>query len=200
MRRVLTNLIDNAIAAIRERAAARGRAGARAAWSVRTLHDAPLGTVRIEFEDDGVGIRPEDRRRIFEPYFSTKDHGTGLGLAIVSRIVADHHGYVRVHANRPRGRPLHRGAAPAKLVGEAGAAVNRILIVDDEASIRRSLAGILSDEGFSPAEAPDGEAALAELRGESPPDLVLLDIAMPGPRRRRDPRGDAAHLAGACRW
>jgi two-component system, NtrC family, nitrogen regulation response regulator NtrX len=58
--------------------------------------------------------------------------------------------------------------------------VSRILIVDDEASIRRSLAGILSDEGFSPAEAAEGEAALAELRGEKPPDLVLLDIAMPG--------------------
>jgi two-component system nitrogen regulation response regulator NtrX len=58
--------------------------------------------------------------------------------------------------------------------------VSRILIVDDEASIRRSLAGILSDEGFSPCEAAEGEAALAELRGEKPPDLVLLDIAMPG--------------------
>jgi two-component system nitrogen regulation response regulator NtrX len=58
--------------------------------------------------------------------------------------------------------------------------VSRILIVDDEASIRRSLAGILSDEGFVPAEAAEGEAALAELRGEAPPDLVLLDIAMPG--------------------
>jgi two-component system nitrogen regulation response regulator NtrX len=57
--------------------------------------------------------------------------------------------------------------------------VNRILIVDDEASIRRSLGGILSDEGFEPAEAPDGEAALAQLR-EGAPDLVLRDIAMPG--------------------
>jgi two-component system nitrogen regulation response regulator NtrX len=57
--------------------------------------------------------------------------------------------------------------------------VNRILIVDDEASIRRSLGGILSDEGFEPAEAPDGEAALEKLR-EGAPDLVLLDIAMPG--------------------
>jgi CheY-like chemotaxis protein len=56
--------------------------------------------------------------------------------------------------------------------------VNRILIVDDEASIRRSLGGILSDEGFEPAEAPDGEAALERLR-EGAPDLVLLDIAMP---------------------
>jgi len=58
--------------------------------------------------------------------------------------------------------------------------VSRILIVDDEASIRRSLAGLLSDEGLEPVEAADGEAALALLRGEAPPDLVLLDIAMPG--------------------
>lgn len=67
------------------------------------MHDAPLQTVRLEIADDGAGIRPEDRRRIFEPYFSTKSHGTGLGLAIVSRIVADHRGYIRVHANKPRG-------------------------------------------------------------------------------------------------
>jgi two-component system, NtrC family, nitrogen regulation response regulator NtrX len=55
-----------------------------------------------------------------------------------------------------------------------------VLIVDDEASIRRSLAGILSDEGYRTAEAPDGDAALAEMRGDAMPDAVLLDIAMPG--------------------
>ena len=57
--------------------------------------------------------------------------------------------------------------------------MGRILIVDDEESIRRSLAGILSDEGFSTDGAEDGEKALATVRGD-PPDLVLLDIAMPG--------------------
>ncbi|MCP5071312.1 MAG: ATP-binding protein, partial [bacterium] len=57
----------------------------------------------LEIEDDGVGVRAEDRRRVFEPYYSTKDHGTGLGLAIVSRIVADHHGYIRVHERKPTG-------------------------------------------------------------------------------------------------
>jgi two-component system nitrogen regulation sensor histidine kinase NtrY len=96
MRRVLTNLIDNAIAAI-------GEAGAGGQVEVRTVWDAPLQTARIEIADEGTGIRSEDRRRIFEPYYSTKTHGTGLGLAIVSRIVADHHGYIRVHENRPRG-------------------------------------------------------------------------------------------------
>jgi two-component system nitrogen regulation sensor histidine kinase NtrY len=96
IRRLLTNLLDNACAALADT----GRAGE---VSVRTLHDAPLQAARFEIADNGVGIPPGDRRRIFEPYFSTKAHGTGLGLAIVSRIVADHHGYVRVHANRPHG-------------------------------------------------------------------------------------------------
>ncbi|MGH7287250.1 MAG: ATP-binding protein [Myxococcota bacterium] len=95
-RRLLTNLLDNACAAVADTQ----RPGV---VSVRTLHDAPLQAARVEIADNGVGIPPEDRRRIFEPYFSTKQHGTGLGLAIVSRIVADHHGYVRVHANRPHG-------------------------------------------------------------------------------------------------
>ena len=58
--------------------------------------------------------------------------------------------------------------------------MGRILIVDDEASIRRSLEGILSDEGFQTAAAADGESALLAIDREGPQDLVLLDIAMPG--------------------
>ncbi len=100
IRRVLSNMIDNATAAVVQHAAAGGGIGC---VEVRTVHDSPLQTVRLEIADDGIGIPPEHRRRIFEPYFSTKDHGSGLGLAIVSRIIADHHGYIRVHGNRPRG-------------------------------------------------------------------------------------------------
>lgn len=99
--RLLTNLIDNAIAAVRQRAAE--EPGFAGCVTLRTVYDAPLRAARLEVVDDGVGIRPEDRRRVFEPYFSTKPHGTGLGLAIVSRIVADHRGYVRIHDATPRG-------------------------------------------------------------------------------------------------
>jgi len=113
MRRVLTNLIDNAIAALREGARERAKTGAGegaggsdgeiGTIELRSVHDAPLETVRLEVADDGPGIKPAARRRLFEPYYSTKEGGTGLGLAIVSRIVADHRGYIRVHDNRPRG-------------------------------------------------------------------------------------------------
>jgi len=96
MRRVLTNLIDNAIAAVR-------RSGHGGRVELRSLYDVPLQSVRLEVCDDGDGIRAEDRRRVFEPYFSTTEKGTGLGLAIVSRIVADHRGYIRVQDNEPRG-------------------------------------------------------------------------------------------------
>jgi len=58
--------------------------------------------------------------------------------------------------------------------------LSRILVVDDEDGIRRSLAGILSDEGFDTTAARDGEEALASIASAGLPDLVLLDIAMPG--------------------
>jgi two-component system nitrogen regulation sensor histidine kinase NtrY len=65
--------------------------------------DLASGVVTLEVADNGAGIDPRIRTRIFEPYFSTKMSGTGLGLAIVSAIVTDHHGFVRVRDNKPRG-------------------------------------------------------------------------------------------------
>jgi two-component system nitrogen regulation sensor histidine kinase NtrY len=97
IRRVILNLIDNAVAAIDA-----AGPGARAV-RVSTRLDASVGTIHLQVTDTGAGIRPEDRARLFEPGFSTKRAGSGLGLAIVSRIVSDHSGYVRVGANRPRG-------------------------------------------------------------------------------------------------
>ena len=62
-----------------------------------------MGIVQLEVADDGCGLAPEVRARIFEPYFSTKKDGTGLGLAIVSVIVADHRGFIRIRHNEPKG-------------------------------------------------------------------------------------------------
>ena len=60
-------------------------------------------TVELSVTDTGIGISPEDRERLFLPYFSTKNRGTGLGLAIVHHILQDHGAQIRVEENRPTG-------------------------------------------------------------------------------------------------
>jgi len=99
LKRALVNLIDNAMAA----SAATNGSGERPRIEVRTALERSSGVVTLEVCDNGPGIEPRLRTRIFEPYFSTKPGGGGLGLAIVSAIVADHHGFVRMRDNRPRG-------------------------------------------------------------------------------------------------
>jgi len=93
MKRVMINLIDNAIGAM----------DGRGAIGVTLSYDTILKIVRLELSDTGTGISPEDKIRLFEPYFSTKKTGMGLGLSIVSTIVEDHNGFIRVQDNKPRG-------------------------------------------------------------------------------------------------
>ena len=59
--------------------------------------------MKIEVSDNGKGIPPHHKGRLFEPYFSTKKHGTGLGLVIVNAIINEHNGVIRVQDNKPRG-------------------------------------------------------------------------------------------------
>lgn len=93
IRRAVTNLLDNAAAAL----------GERGSVTITCTHGEASGKARIEVADDGPGIPPGDRDRLFEPYFSRREGGTGLGLAIVSAIANDHGGVVRMRDNTPRG-------------------------------------------------------------------------------------------------
>ena len=93
IRRVVINLIDNAVEAMDR----------RGAICIETQHDGGNGVVRVVIADDGPGIPPADRDKLFMPYYSTKRRGSGLGLAIVRRIVAEHGGSIEVGENVPRG-------------------------------------------------------------------------------------------------
>jgi two-component system nitrogen regulation sensor histidine kinase NtrY len=93
IKRALINLLDNAVAAM----------DGKGQVEIATSYDRALTKVCLEVADDGHGLPPEVRARIFEPYFSTKQDGTGLGLSIVSAIVEDHRGYIRVRPNEPKG-------------------------------------------------------------------------------------------------
>ena len=95
MKRVVVNLIDNAAEALEQ--------SLRKEIWVRSTLAPDRDVVEITIEDSGPGITPEAKERLFLPYFSTKRSGTGLGLAIVNRIIAEHHGAIRVEENFPTG-------------------------------------------------------------------------------------------------
>ena len=99
LKRAMVNLLDNAVAAV----TAISHNGAGPLIEVRSHRRPDNSIVTLEVADNGPGIDPRLRTRIFEPYYSSKKGGTGLGLAIVSAVVTDHHGFVRVIDNPPRG-------------------------------------------------------------------------------------------------
>jgi two-component system, NtrC family, nitrogen regulation sensor histidine kinase NtrY len=99
MKRALVNLLDNAVSAV----TTIGHNGTGPKIEVSSHQRPDNSIVTLEVADNGPGIDPRLRTRIFEPYYSGKKGGTGLGLAIVSAVVTDHHGFVRVTDNRPRG-------------------------------------------------------------------------------------------------
>ena len=93
-KRVVVNLVDNAAEAMQDSL-------------VKVLYVATHAvndiTLELVVADSGAGISPQDKEKLFLPYFSTKGRGTGLGLAIVNHILNDHHAQIRVEDNQPLG-------------------------------------------------------------------------------------------------
>lgn len=93
-KRVVVNLVDNAAEAMQDSLVRR--------ISIATSAAGP-DTVELVVADTGCGVTPEDKEKLFLPYFSTKGRGTGLGLAIVNHILAEHGAQIRVEDNLPAG-------------------------------------------------------------------------------------------------
>jgi two-component system nitrogen regulation sensor histidine kinase NtrY len=94
IRRVFINLFDNALDALDDH---------EGLIEISTHWDHETKRVKIDFSDNGMGINPQDRDKLFLPHFTTKKRGTGLGLAIVTRIITDHNGVIQVRSNEPKG-------------------------------------------------------------------------------------------------
>jgi CheY-like chemotaxis protein len=175
LREVLTNLILNAVDALPQGGDIRIASRERAGW------------VEIIVADTGVGMSDSVRRRIFEPFFSTKGpSGTGLGLAMVYGIVSRHGGEILVETAEGAGSTftirLPVGRVPAAVpprVPMAGSDPVRVLVIDDEPFVRDTLGEILRQQHHQVVVANDGVSGLARFR-ESRFDLVMTDLAMPG--------------------
>ncbi len=158
---------------------------------------APGRYVRVTITDSGVGIAPDILPRIFDPYFSTKKTGGGLGLATVYSIVKRHQGHIEVQSAPGRGTtftlwlPAAEPApsAPPIAMAAAGAAAPpappaRVLLMDDEETIRLLGTRLLERMGMQAIAVPDGAAAVNEFararESGHPFDLLILDLTVPG--------------------
>ena len=157
---------------------------------LRTRNDGPHALL-LEVEDSGVGMSPETLHQAMAPFYTTKQATTisGLGLAIVYGTVRSHRGTIDLQSEPGRGT-LVRLRFPAPIAsltevpfpqasGGAGAG-KRILVVDDDPLILESTSGMLESLEHTATTAASGEEALALIEQGFRPDLVLLDVHMPG--------------------
>ena len=197
----MLNLITNAAEAIGD---AHGQIKVRTATEVLS-EDAPpdrfvgqgmkAGRYAVlEVADSGSGIRPEVMARMFEPFFTTKFSGRGLGLAAMVGILKAHHGGFEIDSEVDRGTrfrifvPVGRPAPmenprPSGGGGDRGAGrvSHRILLVDDEPSVRDTTRRMLEALGHEVRVASDGTEALALLEAHAEEITVLItDLTMPG--------------------
>jgi PAS domain S-box-containing protein len=198
IREVILNLILNALDAMPQGGALafRGRmVEASPGREEEEVPPAPSTTrpagrsaswVELAISDTGIGMSEEIRQRIFDPFFTTKGvQGTGLGLSVAYGIMERHGGSIDVRSAPEAGTTflLRFQAAAAEVRAPAGPvspppAPRRILLIDDDLAVRKTLSELLRAVGHAVVEAEGGVAGLKCL-GTERVDLVLTDLGMP---------------------
>jgi PAS domain S-box-containing protein len=148
--------------------------------------------VRVSISDQGTGIPKDHLRKIFDPYFTTKQKGSGLGLAGAFSIVKRHKGHIEVESELGEGTTfrLYLLASSKKAsVGKEPEGIHffgegRILVMDDERIVRDVAGDMLTGLGYEVEYARDGKEAIQmyrdAIKSDSPFDVVIMDLTIPG--------------------
>lgn len=191
---VIHNLVLNAQQAMPDGGTIEIGAVNKTAGEVKGLPLHEGNYVHIAVRDFGIGIPKDHLAKIFDPYFTTKQKGSGLGLSISYSIVKKHDGYMTVDSEPGEGATfslylpafpnaaLQKGKETAKVESLSGR--GRILVMDDEESIRDLLDKMLRRLGYEVLLAEDGAEAIRlygqAIKSETPIDAVIMDLTVPG--------------------
>jgi PAS domain S-box-containing protein len=198
IQQIVMNLVINAGEAIgnqrgeirvRARAALLDERAVRNEWADCDLPAGPY--ICLEVADTGCGMNAATRGRIFDPFFTTKFTGRGLGLAAVLGIVRGHNGGIRVESEPGNGTTFTlvfpAASGTARNTRERGlsnpedrSGGGTILVVDDEQTVLNMAKAGLERRGYRVVTASSGPAAIGTLGENTPVDLVVLDLSMPG--------------------
>jgi PAS domain S-box-containing protein len=189
---VIHNLILNAVQAMPEGGVIRMRG--------ENIHLSPNNKlaltegeyVKLTIQDQGIGITKQDIKKVFDPYFTTKQKGSGLGLTVVYAIIDKHNGRITVDSELGSGTtftiylPGFHGMKPQPeaATGRIEPGVGKILVMDDEDYIRELSSDMLTEMGYTATAARNGEEAIQSykeaLEAGQAFDAVILDLTIPG--------------------
>ncbi len=191
LKQIVVNLINNAEEATRQVAQPRielhTRRALRSAWPkrVQDLMDAQCAVAaQITVTDNGHGMNVATLERALEPFFSTRATGRGLGLSVVDGIVRAQNGVTYIESDSGGTSvqvylPLRSVAKAVESPSTSAQTSYRVLVVDDEATLRSLLIRMFDHAGMQTMSAADGDQAIAMVE-QHELDLVLLDLSMPG--------------------
>ena len=144
-----------------------------------------------------MGMSPDTLSKVFEPFFTTKPigQGTGLGLSMIYGFAKQSRGHIRVESTENVGTtfrlylPRYQGVVETRAVAPARDAATgageTVLVIEDDSAVRLIISNVLQDLGYACLEASDGQAALPILTSNSPLDLLITDVGLPGMNSRQ---------------
>ncbi len=148
--------------------------------------------VKISIKDQGIGIEEEHLKKIFDPYFTTKENGCGFGLATSYSIIKKHDGYITVESMPNKGTTfyIYIPASPQNIqiqtakIEKINTGKGKVLVLDDEEDVRKIAGKMLNRFGCKVEFAKDGVEAIetykSAIESQDPFDFIIMDLTIPG--------------------